>query len=338
MKALLRVDGGPSSGMGHLVRTFALAEQLRSRGVHSVFATATPDAETWLKSRGAEVRSIRAHPGSDDDVEGVRHIASTGVSWIVTDGYAFRTEYLRVLVEAGWPVVSFDDLAAWPFPSAVVVNGGLGARNLHYETAAGTRLLLGPEYLSLRRAFRGRKGPFRTRVRRILTCFGGADPDDRTGLAVETWATLKDAGELDVVVGPSYRSLPALLEMARRSGAVVHHDIEAEPLADLMRQTDIAIASAGMIACELCAMGVPTILTALSENQRPNALALAETGAAHVIEHLSREAILAALDELLTDAGRRQSMARVAARLIDGNGAERLADAILGLRAHGLGS
>jgi spore coat polysaccharide biosynthesis predicted glycosyltransferase SpsG len=284
------------------------------------------------------VRPIRADPGSKDDVEAVRHLAGRSVAWIVTDGYAFRTDYLQALVATGRPVVSFDDLAAWPIPSAVVVNGGLGARNLPYQAAAGSRLLLGPEYLSLRGEFRRRRGPPRAKVRRILTCFGGADPDDRTRLAVETWATLKAAPELDVVVGPSYRPLPALRETARRLGAVVHRDIEAKQLADLMGQADIAIASAGMIACELCAMGVPTILTALSENQRPNAAALAKTGAARVIEPFARETMLAALEELRADPGRRRSMARAATRLIDGHGAERLADAILGVRAHGSGS
>lgn len=284
------------------------------------------------------MRPIRADPGSEDDVDAVRHLAGTGVSWIVTDGYSFRTDYLQALVATGWPVVSFDDLAAWPIPSAVVVNGGLGARSLRYQTATGTRLLLGPEYLSLRREFCGRRGRPRAKVRRIFACFGGADPDDRTRLAIETWAALKDAPELDVVVGPSYRPLQALLKIAGDLGAVVHHDVEAERLAGLMRRADIAIASAGMIACELCAMGVPTILAVLSENQRPNAEALAEAGAARVIEPVSRETMLVALEELRDDAGRRRSMAGAAARLIDGHGAERLADAILGVRVHGLGS
>jgi UDP-2,4-diacetamido-2,4,6-trideoxy-beta-L-altropyranose hydrolase len=331
VKALLRVDGGLSLGMGHLVRSRALAHALAERGVSAFFATATEQGERWLRAHGEEVELIDAEPGASPDAIATTRLAREhGAGWIVTDGYAFREEYLQTLVETRLPVASIDDLAAWRFPSAFVINGGLGSRSLSYRTAPSTTLLLGPEYLLLRPEFARQPGEVRPRVERVFVCFGGADPEDRTGQAVEAWGRIEDPPALEALVGEAYPHLDRLRWRATRGRTRVHCALDGDSIVHLMQSCDLAVASAGMVACELAALGIPSIVVLTSEDQKSNASALAEGHAAVVLESASTELALREARRLVADEGRRRDLGRSARRLVDGAGASRVASAMVG--------
>jgi spore coat polysaccharide biosynthesis predicted glycosyltransferase SpsG len=322
--------------MGHVVRCHALAECLRERGASVCFVTAPGAAETWLRGRGVAVEALAVEAGTPEDAAALKRTASPhGTDVIVTDGYAFRTEYLASLAAIGMPLVSIDDLAAWPFPSALVVNGGLGAEHFDYDTPAGAVVLKGPQFLLLRSAFRAREGigprSFPPIARRVLACFGGADPLDWTRLVLEVWARTPGRPGLDLVAGPAYRDLDALRERAAPLGAIVHHDLEAVELAALMAQSDLAIASCGMVAGELLALGVPALFGVASEDQSGNADTVRTTGSGRVVEPFDTDALGKALVELVADPRAREALSRAGTALVDGRGAERVADAILAL-------
>jgi UDP-2,4-diacetamido-2,4,6-trideoxy-beta-L-altropyranose hydrolase len=317
--------------MGHLVRTYALARELARRGVSLLFATASENAERWLRARSAEVARVDAEPGSLDDAVTVTRLArERQAGTVVTDGHAFREAFLQALVDTGLPVASVDDLAAWSFPSSFVVNGGLGSKALRYRTAPATRLLVGPEYLLLRPEFVRPQARVRSSVERVLLCFGGADPEDLTGQTVEAWSRLEDPPELDVLVGAAYPHLDDLNAQIPRSRARIHSDLDGPALADLMVACDMAIASAGMVACELVALGVPSIVVVSSEDQRANAAALAESAAALVQDTTDVETLVRAARRLAVHEGLRREIGLSARRLVDGYGAARVAEALIG--------
>jgi UDP-2,4-diacetamido-2,4,6-trideoxy-beta-L-altropyranose hydrolase len=330
VKAVLRVDGGRAIGMGHLVRTRALARALAERGVPPLFATASEEGERWLRARGEDVVRIDAEPGASQDAIAVTRLAQEhGACRIVTDGYAFREEYLQTLVETCLPVASIDDLAAWSFPSAFVINGGLGSRKLRYHTAPDTRLLVGPEYLLLRPEFARPPTDVRSAVQRMFVCFGGADPEDRTGQTVEAWSRLEAPPALEVLVGAAYPHLERLRRRAARGRTGIHSDLEGHVVAKLMGACDLAIASAGMVACELAALGVPLVLVVTSEDQRSNALALVEAGAAVLAEPPTGEGLVEAAQRLMADPEQRGELSHRAGGLVDSQGASRVSAAMM---------
>jgi len=333
---LFRADGGSSVGMGHLVRTHALTQCLQARGVTVRFLTRPGAGEAWLRAHRVAVDVLAADAGTREDAEIVKGtVSERRTDVIVTDGYAFRTDYLASLVSIGIPIASIDDLAGWPFPSALVVNGGIGATRLRYDVSPGTLVLQGPEFLLLRRPFRrrerGTERVFPPVARSLLACFGGADPLDWTALVLETWARLPVRPALHLVVGPAYERLEALRAVATSLGAVVHHDLGAEELADAMTSADVAVASCGMVAGELLALGVPAILGVASEDQRRNADTLKALGAGHLVEPFAAGRLERALTELLADPEARAALSRAGADVVAGRGAERVADAILSL-------
>ena len=336
LTSVLRVDAGHEFGMGHLVRMYALSHALGERGIAAHFLTASSAAREWLRVRGLKNELLDVDAGSYRDTAAVLEYADkVKARWIVTDGCHLREEYLNSLVGGGVPVISIDDMGRIFFPSALVVNGGVAAGTLQYKVSAGTTLLLGPEYLILRPEFRRRRVGGPSEVKRIIVCFGGADPEDYTGRVLDIltcWPEFPRDIEVNVVAGSAYGKLGELRQRAESCGARVLSDIAAAAFSKLMLQSDLAITSAGMVACEIAATGLASILIVISEDQLPNATALAAAGAARVIDPLSEKHLLTVLEELLSDRGARQAMAKASRHLVDGLGRERVADAILSLQ------
>jgi UDP-2,4-diacetamido-2,4,6-trideoxy-beta-L-altropyranose hydrolase len=330
VRVLLRVDGGHDVGMGHVVRSHALGAALRKRGADVEFLTNLRDSATWLQARDARVERAGSTPGSQADADNLLKTARlTRADVLVTDGYVFREDYLGRVAEGGLPLASIDDLAAWHFPSQIVINGTLGAKNCTYSRSPQTRLLLGPEYLLLREAFRPRAEPPAGPLA-LFACFGGSDPDDYTAVTIRAWETLRPRPFLDLVVGPAYAHFDRL--RARREDDLrLHRDLEAPELAAVMGRAHLAVASAGMIGCELTAIGVPALLAVLSDDQRANASTLAGHGSARVVHPFTADRLQPALEALLRDEPARRDMAATARRVIDGGGCARVADAIVAL-------
>ncbi|MGH7034623.1 MAG: hypothetical protein ACREFL_12905, partial [Stellaceae bacterium] len=122
--------------------------------------------------------------------------------------------------------------------------------------------------------------------------------------------------------------------IAERLGArlSIHRDVEN--MAGLMAKADLALASFGMTAYELAAVGVPMLLLCLSEEHRVSATSLAEAGAAEVAG-IAKDVTDAGLEEaiarLAADDARRERLGRRARALIDGKGAARIAERLAAL-------
>jgi spore coat polysaccharide biosynthesis predicted glycosyltransferase SpsG len=97
-------------------------------------------------------------------------------------------------------------------------------------------------------------------------------------------------------------------------------------MAELMRDADLAIGAAGSTSWERCCMGLPTLQLVLAENQRPIADALGRAGAAHLLDPVAlRSSLVAAMEQLIGDTTMLLRMSNIAAQLVDGHGAERVA-------------
>jgi spore coat polysaccharide biosynthesis predicted glycosyltransferase SpsG len=146
---------------------------------------------------------------------------------------------------------------------------------------------------------------------------------------VESLDALEGDFQTHLLVGPAFAHADALalrLSATRRRFEVQRG---AEDVAALMSRCDLAIASFGMTAYELAALGVPAILLCLTEDHARSASALADAGAAislGVHGSVSPAELGAAAASLLRDPGRRAAMSRAALGLIDGRGAERTAE------------
>lgn len=337
---LIRADGGPAVGHGHVMRCLALAQAWQRAGGTAVFVQAETPAGlvARLGSEGIASRSIGAAPGSDADAaETVRHARELSAAWVVADGYRLGPAWQERVVAAGFKLLALDDHGHLPsYPATVVLNQNLSASpDLYPSRRPGERILLGNRFALLRGDFRPWRSWSRAtppRARRILVTLGGSDPDNATALALEALALLPGM-QATVVVGGSNPHLDALRQAAARRPDAIRLVVDAQDMPKLMAEADIALAAAGSTAWELAFMGLPSALIVLADNQAGIASALHAAGASLNLgnfRELTPEAVARQLSLLIDDEGKRRELSRKARVLVDGRGAERVVAALGG--------
>jgi spore coat polysaccharide biosynthesis predicted glycosyltransferase SpsG len=168
----------------------------------------------------------------------------------------------------------------------------------------------------------------------VLVTMGGGDGDNVTLRAMQEADALDADFALDVILGPAFPHGESVLGAARgaRHPVTVHRD--PPDLVDLMARATVALSAAGSTCWELAHLGIPAVLFVLADNQEGNATGLAAAGFAVALGAASRAGLGPPLREtlaaLLADPARRERMAAVGRRLVDGDGAVRVAAEVMG--------
>jgi spore coat polysaccharide biosynthesis predicted glycosyltransferase SpsG len=341
---LVRTDAGPGIGAGHFFRCLALVEEWRRRGGRALYATATGygPLERRLEAEGVGIFRLDAEPGSNDDAEETAELAEdAGAAWIAVDGSRFDGNYQTRLGEAEARLLWIDDRGhAPPYTADLVLNPNPHAGPEHYAPRSpSTRLLLGARHVLLRRELRrepeehpGEEVEVPATARRILVTLG-ADPEGATGTVLEALAGLGLPG-LEVTVMAD-GSDPRLEELRRTAdalpGAELHVDVD--DVAPFLAVTDLAVVTAGGTIWELLHRGVPVLLLTLAPHQEPIAREVHRRGAGVDLgrfSDLTVPQITRAVAELVRAPRHRAHLAQRGRGLVDGRGAERVVDAMVG--------
>jgi UDP-2,4-diacetamido-2,4,6-trideoxy-beta-L-altropyranose hydrolase len=319
--AAFRADAGPEIGSGHVMRCYALAEHLAGEGVACRLLTTAPDAPAaapW-RAAGLAVMPIGAERGTAGDAAATAAAARAfAADWLVLDGYAFTAEY-RHRLGSGARRLAFDDFADAGEGADIVVNQNAGAER-RVGAGGAARLLLGCDYVVLRRAVRAAAAAPRGLLPLVLVTLGGYDRGETVAALLQALRARRLEAELDVVSGAD--SSPAV--GARAASPCIRFHAPQE-LAPFMTRADLAICAGGTTSLELAHVGVPMIVLIVADNQRAGALALAAAGAAEVAQEHDPVGSAAALAaRLLAEPERRRAMSLSGRALVDGQGAARI--------------
>ncbi|MET0294205.1 MAG: UDP-2,4-diacetamido-2,4,6-trideoxy-beta-L-altropyranose hydrolase, partial [Phenylobacterium sp.] len=256
---------------------------------------------------------------------------------LVVDHYGLARPEHEALAR-GHPVLAIDDLADRALGADLVLDAGPARREADYRglVRPGARLLLGPAYAAVRREFAALRDAALSRrdgrpVRRALIALGLADFGGTTAEAIGAVRGLDAGLAIDAAVGGIAPTLPALRALAAGDPGVTLH-VDTRDMARLTAEADIGIGAAGSTSWERCTLGLPSVTLVLADNQQPAATALAEQGAALVVDARGEDAeaeLSAAIGRLLAEADLRRLLAHASARVCDGLGAPRAAQALL---------
>lgn len=337
-RVAFRADAGAVLGSGHVMRCLTLADALRLRGAECRFICRRQPGHLGdlIARRGYALDWLPENCTVAEDARLSREILADGVDWLVVDHYGLDAVWERALADVAGKVLAIDDLADRPHACSLLLD-----QNWFADPAAryagllpeGGRALLGPEYalLNPRYAELARRRPDRGQpVGRVLVFLGGGDPANLTGRVL---ARLDDFPGLavDVVAGHAHPARHALDDWCgERPGARLHP--AGEGFATLLAEADIAIGAGGTTTWERCCLGLPSLVLGIADNQYQVATAVAEFGAHLYLgpaEAVSDRQLAAALDTLLGQAGLRRHLAERGRALVDGRGAERLANILL---------
>jgi UDP-2,4-diacetamido-2,4,6-trideoxy-beta-L-altropyranose hydrolase len=337
---ILRADGGPGIGGGHVMRCLALAQAWTGGRAAFCAATLAPSLQQRLVDEGFGCIAVEAKAGSGTDAEATIATAkSLGARVIVVDGYQFPPEFHQRLRDARLKLAAIDDNGE--IGSAVddlIINQNRHASPALYPRRADhTRLLLGTDYALLRREFRDWHGPPRivpASARQILVTLGAADPSNVTADVIACLgAALAADIEIVVAVGGSNPHADAI---AARAAQLPNCRLLRDPGAEmphLMAAADLAVCAGGGTMWEMACMGVPFIPIVIADNQRQAAAAMARDGYPAIERSAVSSELPALVTALAADAGRRETLSRRGRQLVDGRGAERVCAALRELAA-----
>lgn len=344
--ALLRADATAQGGAGHVMRLLGLGEAWTRRGGRAVLLShqLTPALADRYLARGMQVLALppQVQPGSQADLDATRQqAAALGARLVLVDGYQFPHDWLDGLRDPAWKVAYVDDFGDPELPVDATLMPNAGATPPPAHRAAV--VLAGHRFTPVRSDFRDVPRPQRTfdhRPLRLLLTFGGSDP---AGMSLPALRAAVDLArqvpiETTLLLGPAHPDVASVRSLAQQTpGVRVLHDVA--DMATLLSGTDLAVSAGGTTCWELATLGVPMLLVQVADNQAVVLGGIAQAGAGMLLppaQGLSPEALTAGLREFLTAGPQRwQAMSQAGMRLIDGRGADRIADALAELSASG---
>jgi UDP-2,4-diacetamido-2,4,6-trideoxy-beta-L-altropyranose hydrolase len=338
-KLLIRADGSTQIGTGHLMRCLALAQAGVDAGMEVELACAEIPEPFRARFQHEDVvtHEVRAAPGTPADAERTAALArELGADWLALDGYGFDPEYQR-LARRGVRVLVVDDLQQFArYEADLLLNQNLGADPARYATVGDSkRLLLGPRFALLRREYRRWRSWTRPAPRatvRLLVTLGGSDPENVTARVLEAIRGLaRGVDSVTVLIGASNPHGIALERLAGALRVPVALERDVRDMPEVLASAELAVAAGGTTSWELACMGLPSVVIAIADNQRPIAEALHRAGSAHSVgwhRDCDVRTIGEAVGRLIEAPEERERISRAGRELVDGLGAERVCAAM----------
>jgi spore coat polysaccharide biosynthesis predicted glycosyltransferase SpsG len=321
IKIVLDTTGGQRSGVGHLLRSIALAEHLRGLKAKVTMLTRPKNFSQLIS---VAMRNAGLDKASRDcwcpDV-------------IVVDRP--DTTLARLLwLKRQWPgtkIVVLDYYGPIPIELALVINlNRARERNsLNNVSALNSGLkfaILRPSFLCLRR----KRRPIANRIRRIFVGFGGTDPNN---WSFDVLSTLTSCISPDVAIDVLTGGDCPNEEKKRWSKwpAIRWHQSVTDP-APLLFASDLAIIGGGTMLMEAACLGVPAVVVPRTIDERLFARQFSRASAARLLRSdnaFPHTAIKRHISELYEDVDKRRKMQEAGKKLVDGRGTNRVAQLIL---------
>ncbi len=292
-----RVDASSQIGTGHFMRCLTLADEVKKQGAQIRFISR--NLPTYLNemliTKGMEFISLTTEPTQQatdeldyanwlgtsqayDAQATIQALANQSWDWIVVDHYALDKRWESAVRASCKKLMVIDDLADRQHDCDVLLDQNYYAdMQTRYcnKVPANCQLLLGPKYALLREEFRALRKQIKPRtgdVKKILVFFGGVDADDYTSLAIQALAQLNVKQQVNVIIGAQHPKREQIQQACANSGYICH--VQTTCMAELMAAADLAIGGGGTAIWERCAMGLPSIIVVMAENQRKAAIDL----------------------------------------------------------------
>jgi spore coat polysaccharide biosynthesis predicted glycosyltransferase SpsG len=322
---LVRVAGGPAIGMGHVVRSLAIADELVRRGADVKF-WCEPNTVCAATIEGAGFSWRPFYHRWDGDVVLFDEPADCRPAC-----QALRARHPRLRLAA----LDYFDYAN-PYLGLII--------NLYNHHPGGhrprhARYAEGPAYAIIRRAFDGligRRRVTRTPVTDIALAFGGSDPGRLVLKALAAARRVRLPVRWHVIIGPQMPHADQARRRAERGGMRVHEAVE---IAQILAGADLMLTGSGTSFLEGLAVGTPVIMVGQRDREVAFARWFQRRDAALCLglgTDVGEQDLAVAVDALARDGARRARMSAAGRRLVDGCGRQRVARLLEALGAGGL--
>lgn len=333
-KIVFRADASQQIGYGHVMRCLSLADALRKQNYSCLFVSG-PDGsvlseEVMARGHGQIVLSSSPRDAESDARATLAAVIDFDekVSAFILDHYELDRTWEAQIRRSGSPLLVVDDLFR-PHVCDLLLDQNVLADSNPYQDLVpdSCRCFLGPSYALLRQEFRELRdaSAVRSVLRQVLISFGGSDPGNETGKALQGLLVSQNLERIDVVIGAANPHRIELAALCTTQPERIRLHVQTQHMEALMAQADLAIGAGGSASWERCCLRLPAVISILADNQKTIANSLHRTGAALSLgpaEMLFSQDYASAVHEF--SSARLSVMSEAAGRLVDGLGAERL--------------
>ncbi len=255
---LIRLEGYPKIGLGHVYRGLLLAENFIEHNILFAISDKSQLGIQKLEQSHYQYRIIT----NDDDF--FRLVEDYQADIVINDILNTDIDYMNRLKQTGVRVVNFEDLGEGRYMADAVINA------LYEKQDDTSNSFWGDKYYLIRDEFL-LEAPkdFDEAVKEILVIFGGTDPNSLTYKTVQALMQIVCTQEIHctIVLGMGYQDVDAIRELVADMTDKFDVVQDVKLITQYMGKADLAISSQGRTMLELVAMGVPTILMAQNERE-----------------------------------------------------------------------
>jgi UDP-2,4-diacetamido-2,4,6-trideoxy-beta-L-altropyranose hydrolase len=332
---VIRTDGSDKIGVGHIMRSLSLAQELKMEGYNVVFATVPYKGWVIEKIQEENFRieklKIQNNEGLKLDIVSTEKILrSFNAKWLIMDNYYFDYSYQKFFKDSGYFLLNIDDTAKTKFCSHIIVNHGIQAKKLSYRTETHTKLLLGPKYALLRREFLNdkRKSKDITSIKKLLIYLGGGKVKEILKVidavcSNYSWLNIK------IITGGSDEWVSQIRNYVKKYQNRIEVLCNIISMNSYYKWADLVICVSGSSILEMCYYGLIGITGAVSDNQYLISKELNRQGIYRSVgwyKDCSSNKIRRTLNELIKNSELRRKMSFRAFNLVDENGVKRIVE------------
>lgn len=274
-KIYFRADGNGNIGLGHVIRSLALAEIL-SNDYNILFITRKiSDAikDQFLKI-GINHYEIDEGLSIIEEAKFLSNQFFKKNDIVVLDGYHFELAYQKEVKKSNCTLICIDDIHKYPFIADAVINHAPGIDPSSYEKSNFTELMLGLDYALLRPPFieLAKKPRETTSVKSVFICFGGADKNNLTfKIAQSIIQSSLGITDIHVVIGSANPHKKSLIQLQQKTSNTILHvlsNLSAQEMCDTMSKCDLAFVPSSSILYETLSAKIPAVSGYFVDNQK----------------------------------------------------------------------
>ncbi len=345
----IRADANAYIGSGHIMRCMAIAEELVKAGETVTFLLADDVSSEKVKQMGCPFLVLHTDWSdlNKDMDQLIQFIIGNKVEKLLVDSYYISKETLHGLSRYT-KVMYIDDYSNDVIDVQSIVHYGLIYEQEFYkeynrleavkEKKNHTRLLLGSQYIPLRKEFQDIVFDDRLRKNNILIMSGGTDTYNVMGTLLYHIIDDRqyDSYHFHIIIGLYNEFKNDIIRLAENRDNITTY-FNVGNMAELMKSCAVSISAGGSTLYELFSARTPTICYTFADNQNFGAEMLGSMGYVCYIGDIrgnvafSAKTILDRMEELYWDKAGKREMVEKMIHAVDGKGAYRIARELINL-------
>lgn len=317
---IIRTRGGHKEGMGDITSSIAIASALRNMDCNVLFCVNDCPSVTELLDYNGFTYIVA--DTIDSVVDNIRRHSFSAAVLNQLNSPLEEARFFRKTVSV---LFTLDDIG----PAASLATHRI---NVLYATEDAYTDFA---YIGLSVSFKNKHKKtkkIKRSVKSILVTQGGSDTHGFTPLIARALYSMPSDIKISLVLGPNFSHYEEMHDAIRNAPRQFDLIESLNDLSDAISEADLAVCAGGNTLFEMACLGTPAIVICGERFEIETAMRMQASGFSEVLgfgDDIDEDIIRSRANSLILDYTRRKSMSKKGKELVDGKGAERIAELIL---------